>query len=71
MSNNYDDRNGNRRVDGPRSYRVRLVRFGQIPRGDHGPSSLSAYISATSGMQARMNAEGSYPGYTVNDVIEA
>jgi hypothetical protein len=70
MSNNYDDRNGNRRVDGPRSYRVRLVRFGQIPR-DHGPSSLTAYISATSGMHARMNAQGSYPGYTVADVIEA
>ena len=66
MSNN-DGRNSN----GPRSYQVRLTRFGSVPKGEHGPSSLTVYITATSGMQARMNALGSYPGYTVTDVTSA
>jgi hypothetical protein len=67
MSNNYEGRNSN----GPRSYQVRLTRFGSVPKGEHGPSSLTVYISATSGMQARMNAQGCYPGYTVTDVTSA
>ena len=67
MSNSYDDRNSN----GPLSYQVRLSRFGSVPKGEHGPSSLTVYISATSGMQARMNAQGSYPGYAVTDVTQA
>ena len=66
MSNN-DGRNTN----APRSYQVRLTRFGSVPKGEHGPSSLTVYITATSGMQARMNAQGSYPGYTVTDVTSA
>jgi hypothetical protein len=70
MSNYYGDRNAKSHVDDPRSYRVRLVRFGQTPKGDHAPASLTAFISATSGMQARTNAQGSYPGYTVTDVLE-
>jgi hypothetical protein len=62
---------GSRRAEGPRNYRVRLTRFGSRPAGDTRPSSLTVYIQATSSMQARMNAEGSYPGYTVTDVMEA
>ncbi len=67
MSNNDEGRN----VNGPRSYQVRLTRFGSVPKGEHGPSSLTVYITATSGMQARMNAQGAYPGYTVTDVTSA
>jgi hypothetical protein len=67
MSNNYEGRN----VNGPRSYQVRLTRFGSVPKGEHSSSSLMVYITATSGMQARMNAQGSYPGYTVTDVTSA
>jgi hypothetical protein len=67
MSNNYEGRNSN----GPRSYQVRLTRFGSVPKGEHGPSSLTVYITATSGMQARTNAQGSYPGYTVTDATSA
>jgi hypothetical protein len=66
MSNN-DGRN----VNGPRSYQVRLTRFGSVPKGEHSPSSLTVYITATTSMQARMNAQGSYPGYTVTDVTSA
>ena len=71
MSNIYDGRNGKRHVDDPRSYRVRLNRFGSTPKGVFSPSSLTVHISATSSMQARTNAQGSYPGYTVTDVMEA
>jgi hypothetical protein len=67
MSNNNDGRKSN----DPRSYQVRLTRFGSVPKGEHSPSPLTVYISATSGMQARMNAQGSYPGYTVTDVTSA
>jgi hypothetical protein len=71
MSHNENDRNVNGSIDGPRNYRIRLTRIGIVPRGEHGPSSLNVHISATSGMNARMNAQGSYPGYTVTDVVEA
>ena len=67
MSYNHDGRNSN----DPRSYRVRLSRFGSVPKGDHSPSPLTVYISAASSMQARMNAQGSYPDYTVTDVTQA
>lgn len=66
-SNSY----GSRSVDGPRTYRVRLVLFGSQPVGDHRSHSITAHIQGTSGMQARMSAEASYPGYTVVDVMEA
>jgi hypothetical protein len=71
MSNNHDRRNDNRHVDDPRSYQVRLTRFGSVPKGEHSPSSLTVHIPATSSMQARMNVQGSYPGYTVTDVTSA
>jgi hypothetical protein len=72
MSNGYGGQNGKRNVDDPRNYRVRLTRFGSAPLvGAYTPSSLAVYITATSSMQARTNAQGSYPGYTVTDVIEA
>ncbi len=67
MSNNSESRN----VNGPRSDQVRLTRFGSVPKGEHGPSSLTVYITSTSGMHARMNAQGSYPGYTVTHVTSA
>jgi hypothetical protein len=57
MSNN-DGRN----VNGPRSYQVRLTRFGSVPKGEHGPSSLTVYITATSGMQARLHCDGRHIG---------
>lgn len=67
----YDDRNGNRHVDGPRNYRVRLSRFGSHAPGDYRPSPITVYVSATSSMQARTNAQASNPGYDVTDVQEA
>ena len=71
MSMNYGNQNSKRSVDSPRSYRVRLSRFGPAKTGDFSPSPLTVYITASSGIQARMNAESSYPGFTVTDVIEA
>jgi hypothetical protein len=62
---------GSRSVDAPRTYKVRLVLFGSKPVGDHRVSSVTAYIQGTSGFQARTSAQGSYPGYTVVDVMEA
>jgi hypothetical protein len=66
-SNSYSPRS----VDGPRSYKVRLVLFGSKPVGDHRPNSITAHIQGTSSIQARMSAQASYPGYTVVDVMEA
>lgn len=71
MSNSYGGPNSNRHVDAPRNYRVRLSRFGSHAPGDFRPSPLTVYVSATSSMQARMNAQSSHPGYTVTDVVEA
>ncbi len=71
MSNSYSSQNYKRHVDDPRSYRVKLTRFGSHPPGDFRPSPLTVFISAKSSNQARMNAQGSYPGYTVTDVMEA
>lgn len=66
-SNSY----GSRPIDGPRSYRIRLVLYGSKPVGDHRSNSVTAHVQATSSMQARMSAQASYPGYTVVDVREA
>ncbi|CAN5906583.1 hypothetical protein BH23PLA1_BH23PLA1_17880 [soil metagenome] len=71
MSSFFGDQNRNRHVDAPRNYRVRLSRFGASTPGDCRPSPLTVYVSATSSMQARMNAQSSHPGYTVTDVQEA
>ncbi|SIO63212.1 hypothetical protein SAMN05444166_7279 [Singulisphaera sp. GP187] len=71
MFNNSAGQNDNRSLNGPRNYRVRLSRFGSAPKGDHSPSPLTVFISATSSLQARMNAQGSHPGYTVTDVTQA
>ena len=58
-------------MDDLRNFRVRLNRFGSTPKGDHSPSSLTVHISATSSVQARVNAQSSHPGYTVTDDMEA
>jgi hypothetical protein len=71
MSTNYGPESGKRHVDDPRNYRVRLCRFGSHSQGDYTPSSLTVFVSATSRMQARMNAQSSHPGYTVTDVTDA
>ncbi len=70
MSNNYDGQNGTRRIGGPRNYQVTLVRFGSHAPGDYKPMRLTAHFSATSSMEARMNAEASYAGYSVTNVQE-
>lgn len=70
MSSFYGTQNGNRDLNGPRNYRVRLNRFGDTLKGTHTTSQLTVFISATSSFQARMNAQGSYPGYTVTDVTQ-
>lgn len=67
----YGDQNNNRHVDAPRNYRVRLSRFGFHSPGDNKPSPLTIFISATSSMQARMNAQATHPDYTVTDVLES
>ena len=67
---NYGGQNSNRHVDDPRNYRVRLSRFGSHAPGDFKPSPITVMISATSSMQARMNAQASHPGYDVTDVQE-
>ena len=69
MFNSYGDSNANRQVDGPRNYRVRLSYFGPRAPGDIKPSPLTVHVAATSSIQARMNAQASYPGYTVTDVM--
>ena len=67
----YDSPQGSRRhVDDPRRYRVRISRVGAAPHGVHMPSPLTVYISATSPMQARLQAQAAYSGYTVTDVME-
>lgn len=66
---NHDGQNNGRRVDDPRNYRVRLTYFGRRAPGDFKPSPLTVHISATSSIQARLNAQASYPGYTVTDVM--
>ena len=71
MSNDYGNHSNTRRVDDPRNYRVRLSRFGSHAPGDYKPSPLTVFVSATSSMQARTNAQASYPGYTVTDVMES
>ena len=71
MSSNYGSQNSNRSVDAPRNYRVRLARYGPARTGDMSPAPLTVYITATSSMQARMNAQSYYPGFTVTDVMEA
>ena len=71
MSGTYGDPIGKRHVDAPRTYRVRLSRFGSHAPGDFRPSPISVMISATSSMQARTNAQASHPGYDVTDVQEA
>ena len=68
---NYGGQNSNRHVDDPRNYRVRLSRFGSPIPGDFKPSPITVFVTATSGMQARTNAQASNPGYTVTDVQEA
>lgn len=71
MSNHYGGQSSNRHVDAPRDYRVRLSRTGPAVPGDFKPSPITVHISATSSMQARMNAQASHPGYYVTDVNEA
>lgn len=71
MSGIYGDPIGKRHVDSPRTYRVRLSRFGSHAPGDFRPSTISVMNSATSSMQARTNAQASHPGYDVTDVQEA
>jgi hypothetical protein len=71
MGNHDQNPYNSRRAEGPRNYRVKLSRYGSHPAGDTRSSPLTIYIQATSSMQARMNAEGSYPGYSVTDVMEA
>ena len=71
MSRFYVGQNSGRHVDDPRNYRIRLSRFGSHPPGDFKPSPITVYVTATSSMQARTNAQASYPGYTVTDVMEA
>lgn len=71
MSGYYGGKSNGRHVDDPRNYRVRLSRFGPSTPGDFKPSPITAFVSATSSMQARMNAQASYPGYSVTDVREA
>jgi len=68
---NYGGQNSNRRVGDPRNYRVRLSRFGSHAPGDFKPSPITVFVTATSSMQARTNAQGSNPGYSVTDVQEA
>jgi hypothetical protein len=67
----YGGQNSNRHVGDPRNYRVRLSGFGSHAAGDFKPSALNVFVTATSGMQARTNAQASNPGYTVTDVQEA
>ncbi len=69
MFNSYGDSTINRHVDGPRNYRVRLSFFGPRTPGDFKPSPLTVHVAATSSIQARLNAQASYPGYTVTDVM--
>lgn len=69
MSHPYGNQN-NRPVDAPRTYRVRLSRFGRHAPGDFKPSPITVHVTASSSMQARTNAEASHPGYTVSDVME-
>ena len=71
MSISYGNQSNNRNVDAPRSYRVRLARYGTALTGDRSPSPLTVYITASSSIQARMNAQSSYPGFSVTDVAEA
>jgi hypothetical protein len=69
---NYCNQNNSRRIGEPVNYRVRLTRYGPTPKGPFTPpQSLTVYVSGTSSMQARTNAQGSYPGYSVTDVMEA
>jgi hypothetical protein len=70
MSSYYSSQNNNRHVDAPRNYQVRLSRFGSHAPGDYKPSPLTIFVSATSSMQARLNAQSSHAGYTVTDVQE-
>lgn len=69
MFNSYGGSTSNRHVDAPRNYRVRLSYFGPRAPGDFKPSPLTVHVAATSSIQARMNAQASYPGYTVMDVM--
>lgn len=71
MASNSGGPNNRRRVDDPRNYRVRLVRFGSHALGNFQPSQITVFVTATSGMQARTNAQASHPGYTVTDVMES
>ena len=71
MSSFHGGQGNNRQVDDPRNYRVRLSRFGSHSPGDYKPSPLTIFVSATSSNQARLNAQGSHPDYTVTDVTEA
>jgi hypothetical protein len=72
MSDYYGSQNNTRRIGDPVNYRVRLTRFGPTPKGPFTPPrSLTVYVSGTSSMQARVNAQGSYPGYSVTDVQES
>jgi hypothetical protein len=72
MSNSNAGQNNKRNVDDSRNFRVRLPRCGSAPHGvSYNPSTLAVYVSATSGMHARTNAQGAYPAYTVTDVVEA
>ena len=70
MSND-GGRNGNRSVNGPRNYRVRLFRFGSQAAKDFKPSPITVHDTATSNMQARTNAQAGYPDYIVTDVMES
>ena len=67
----YGGQNSNRNVDDPRNYRDRLSRFGSHAPGDSKPSPITVYVSATSSMQARTNAQAGHPDYTGTDVMEA
>ena len=71
MSSFYGGQGNQRHVDDPRNYRVRLCRYGSHPPSDYKPSPLTVFVSATSSMQARTNAQASHPGYDVTDIQEA
>ena len=71
MSSYFGNQGNKPHVDAPRQYRVRLSRFGSHAPGDFKPSPITVFVSATSSMQARTNAQASNPGYDVTDVQEA
>jgi len=64
MSSYHGGQNNGRNVDDPRNYRVRLSRYGSHSPGDFKPSPITVFVSATSRMQARMNAQAAIQAMT-------